>query len=185
MPVQGTFRRRCSDLWPRDLFSVARQLEEVPQAHTHTPPLCALSLSRSALCRSALPFTIQECIVQECTASALPLTCTASHCLVHCLSLSSALPPTAKRLSRCRRLFQPFSLSATASDCQSQPVTASDCQSQPVTASDCQSQPVTASLPRGSAVLLGSVINKPCSEVALCIKVVLITHHSSHITWWM
>eukprot|EP00955_Chlamydomonas_euryale_P026440 278984-Chlamydomonas_euryale.AAC.2 len=29
LPVQGTFRCRCSDLWPRDQFSLARQLEEV------------------------------------------------------------------------------------------------------------------------------------------------------------
>eukprot|EP00955_Chlamydomonas_euryale_P106633 365718-Chlamydomonas_euryale.AAC.2 len=36
LPVQGTFRLRCLDLWPRDRFSVARQLEKVPKSGATT-----------------------------------------------------------------------------------------------------------------------------------------------------
>eukprot|EP00955_Chlamydomonas_euryale_P028834 304062-Chlamydomonas_euryale.AAC.3 len=46
LPVQGTFRRHCSDLWPMHQSSVARQLEEVPKSGATagtflmTPPEC-------------------------------------------------------------------------------------------------------------------------------------------------
>eukprot|EP00955_Chlamydomonas_euryale_P081905 363643-Chlamydomonas_euryale.AAC.5 len=44
LPVQGTSRRRCSDVWLRDQFNAARQLEKVPTgAVLLAPPDCRAS----------------------------------------------------------------------------------------------------------------------------------------------
>eukprot|EP00955_Chlamydomonas_euryale_P068087 360019-Chlamydomonas_euryale.AAC.2 len=65
LPVQGTFRRRCSDLWPKAKLCVARQLEKVPKGGATTgtflmaSPDCKAVHPRKVLNVSVTPSQLQ------------------------------------------------------------------------------------------------------------------------------
>eukprot|EP00955_Chlamydomonas_euryale_P067952 359979-Chlamydomonas_euryale.AAC.4 len=67
LPVQGTFRRRCSNLWPKDQFRAASQLEKVPKSCVSAEAFFMARLGCRAVHPRQIFSILQPCLNFSCS----------------------------------------------------------------------------------------------------------------------